>query len=184
MKKKRADGLSTGIDVGDIRLRMNQVQIEYPYFVHDTLTKLLQEHIIEKIQREMKLDKISKKIIESTRIGENPIPYKKKSIKWSIVSDYKSIDGFPVAVMIEHGRKAYFIRPKKPTPSRKNPTLRFENKRRQTVFSKGHWIPPYHARKYVYETVQENKKKIKRELNKKTHEFVREIMGETLFTVP
>ena len=176
MKKKRADGLSTGIDVGDIRLRMNQVQIEYPYFVHDTLTKLLQEHIIEKIQREMKLDKISKKIIESTRIGENPIPYKKKSIKWSIVSDYKSIDGFPVAVMIEHGRKAFFIEPRQDRP---NATLKFDIDNK-IFFSKGHDIPAYPAKNFVRDTVRENRKEVKRQLNLKTKEFIRAMMGENV----
>ena len=94
MKKKDPRSLSTGIDVGNIRLRLNQIQIEYPYFVEDTLEELLQVFIIDKIQQRMKEDKISKKIIESTRIARKPIPYKKKSIQWSIISDYKSIDGF------------------------------------------------------------------------------------------
>ena len=172
----------TGVDVGDIKLRVNQIQIEYPYFVEDTLRKLIEELIVKKIHARMSKDGISKKIIDSTHLGSRPYKHRKKSLIWTITSDYRSIDGFPVAVMIEHGRKAFFIKPKLPSPVRPNPTLKFDVGQK-TVFSKGHMIPEYEARKYVHDTVQANKKLVKRELNRKTHEFIRSILAEHI-TIP
>ena len=128
----------------------------------------------------MAKDGISKKIIDSTKLGESPIPYKKKSIKWSIISDYKSIDGFPVAVMIEHGRRAYFIQPRQDRP---NATLKFDINNK-IFFSKGHDIPAYPAKNFVRDTVRENRKEVKRQLNLKTKEFIRAMMGENTITVP
>ena len=171
--------LLTGVDVGDIKLRINQMQIEYPYFVEDTLRELVEKIIIKKIHERMEKDGISKKIIDSTKLGESPIPYKKKSIKWSIISDYKSIDGFPVAVMIEHGRKAYFIKPRQDRP---NATLKFDIDNK-IFFSKGHDIPAYPAKNFVRDTVRENRKEVKRQLNQKTKEFIRIMMGENI-TIP
>ena len=182
-ERLESGNLSTGIDIGDIKIRMNQMQIQYPYFVQDTLEKLMDDLIIKKIHYQMKQDKISKKIIESTRLDKKPYKHRKKSIVWSIVSDYRSIDGFPVAVMIEHGRKAFFIRPKPPSDDRPRPTLKFEIGK-DTIFSKGHRIPAYQAKKYVYETVKDNRKEVKRELNRKTHEFIRAMMGEHMIHVP
>ena len=127
----------------------------------------------------MRKDSISEKIIESTTSQGHDIfrVTGRNAIKWNIVSDYKSIDGFPVAVMIEHGRRAFFVKPKDSTKDRPNPTLKFEIG--DTIFfSKGHKIPEYKAKKYVSETVRKNKKTIQRDLTKKTKEFIRTMMGD------
>jgi len=180
--KLESGSLLTGVDVGDIKLRVNQIQIEYPYFVEDTLRDLIEEIIIEKIHAKMTKDGISKKIIDSTKLGTKPYKHKKASIIWTVISDYRSIDGFPVAVMIEHGRKAFFVSPKEPTDDRPNPTLKFEIGD-ETVFSKGHEIPEYKAKKFVYDTIRENRKAVKRELNIRTKKFVRILMGDHI-TIP
>ena len=181
--KLESGSILTGVDVGDIKLRVNQIQIEYPYFVEDTLRELITELIVKPIQRKMEADGISKKIIDSTKLGSKPHKHKKASVIWTVVSDYRSISGFPVAVMIEHGRKAFFVEPKDPTYSRPNPTLKFDIGD-ETVFSKGHHIPEYRARKYVHQTVRENKKDVKRELNRRTKGFVRAIMGNEFVVAP
>jgi hypothetical protein len=171
--------------MGDVKLRVAQITIDYPHFLEKTLGDLITKHILEKIHKQMRRDGISEKIIESTVSRGHDIDTGyggftvtgKNAVQWNIVSDYKSIDGFPVAVMIEHGRRAFFVKPKEPTKDRPHPTLKYEID--DTVyFSKGHKIPEYRARKYVSETIRKNKKKVQRELSKKTKEFIRTMMGD------
>lgn len=173
----RSGSILTGVDIGDIKLRISQIQIDYPYFLEKTLGELLEKHILKKIHVKMEQDGISQKVIQSTKIDAKPIRSSKQTVKWSIVSNYTSVSGFPVAVMIEHGRRAFFVEPKEPTDDRPNPTLKFEINK-AVFFSKGHWIPAYPAKKFVFNTIRDNKKLVQRELNAKTKEFIRIMMGD------
>ena len=57
----RSGSLLTGVDVGDIKLRISQIQIDYPYFLEKTLGELLEKHILKKIHVKMEQDGISQK---------------------------------------------------------------------------------------------------------------------------
>jgi len=52
--------------MGDVKLRVAQITIDYPHFLEKTLGDLITKHILEKIHKQMRRDGISEKIIEST----------------------------------------------------------------------------------------------------------------------
>ena len=60
-----------------------------------------------------------------------------------------------------------------------NATLKFDIDNK-IFFSKGHDIPAYPAKNFVRDTVRENRKEVKRQLNLKTKEFIRAMMGENV----
>jgi len=170
--------------IGKLRLNLAQVQIEYPEWTLRTLKKLVDELILRKIHSKMKGDGISPKIIASTRV-EYSRDEARKTITYKIISDYKAINGFPVAIMIERGRKGFKLLPKMRLVKNKKTgkmemklgTLSWIDKvSGERAFSKGHEIPPYTARRYVWRTIHENRARVVQRFDDETVRFIRRIL--------
>lgn len=154
------------------RLRINhaQIQMEFPDFTLTTLKKIMTEEVLRPIQSQMRSDGISEKIIEKTRI-EYVQNIQRGTITYKVISDYKSIDGFPVAIMIERGRKGFWLYP------RNKKALSWLGKLSgKRFFSKGHYIPPYRARRYVWNTVNQKREVVRKKFAQETRRFIRNIM--------
>lgn len=137
-----------------------RVIIQYPGFIDFTLRKLIDDNVVKTIHNKMRRDGISEKIIASTFLSVE-FDRKARSIKYFIISNYNADTAtggkFPVAIFIEEGRRAYLVEAPEPTADRPNPHLKFEGKDGNEVFRKSVKIPRFSARKYVQETIQEQK---------------------------
>lgn len=163
-------GPDTKAVITKLRINHAQIQMEFPDFTLTTLKKIMDEEVLRPIQSQMRSDGISDKIIDKTRI-EYVQNRRRATITYKVISDYKSIDGFPVAIMIERGRRGFWLYP------RKKKALswlgKFDGKR---YFSKGHYIPPYRARRYVWNTVHQKRQIVRKRFAQESRRFIRNIL--------
>lgn len=152
--------ITTTKQLETIDLNFARVIIQYPGFIDFTLRKIINENIITVIHNKMRRDGISEKIIETTFLSIEQ-DRKKRSIRYYVVSNYnadtKTGGKFPVAIFIEEGRRAYIVEAPEPTDDRPNPHLGPIDKEGVPPFLKRAKIPRFTARKYVQETIQEQK---------------------------
>jgi len=111
-------------DLSRIRFGLGQLQMQFVDFALDLMQAIIEEEIIQPIKQKLRSESYSPKIIAEVR-AEVKTRTDNKTITWLIISDFTTPDGFPVAVMIERGRKAYVIFPKPPT--QKRPRLSIES---------------------------------------------------------
>ena len=158
-----------------MRLGLSQFILEQPVFVEKTLTKILTKLILRPIHQQMRRDGISRKIIKNTYIDPSSLHSENgRTLTWRIISDYTTIDGFPVSIMIERGRRRFFLMPKPPTSRRKRPTLMWTKGKRR-IFSKGHWIPRYIPRRYIYHTIKSTRLRVARTFNAEQRRYYRRL---------
>lgn len=155
-------------DAIDLESKMAQIQMQYIAFVVSTLTTLLNQIIIDKIQQKMRDAKVSAKVIDRTYLATTA-ERNGQTITFSIMSDYISDSGFDVARMIEYGRRAYFVK-----PVRKKFLSWIKNGTR--FFSKGHKIPQKAALHAIMDTIVSGQPKVQKELNKHTKAWLSEIL--------
>lgn len=108
----------------------------------------------------MRANHVSEKIVERTYLEKRTISTSNvKGLEFYIKSDYISESGFPVAVMIEKGRKEYDVPkfPITPTQERPNPHLKYIGKDGEPVYRKKVKIPRKPAGNYIVDTISEKK---------------------------
>lgn len=164
--------IQTEKDVRHLEAGLAQIQLQYVPFVVSTLTTLINELIIDPIQDKMRRAGVSSKVIDRTYLD---VKAEKQgdTITFHIKSDYVSESGFPVAKMIENGRKAYFVK-----PVRKKFLSWIKNGTR--YFSKGHRIPEKKAGMYIFDTIQSGQPKVQKELNNRTRIWYKAILRDSL----
>lgn len=113
-------------EIAQKKLRLAQIKMQYHGFAVFTLTRLINEIIIDPIQRQMESRNYDRKIIERTYL-DSKVEGKGRGtqVTFHVKSDYISETMFPVAVMMEKGRKAYSVKAPEPSPDRPNPHLKF-----------------------------------------------------------
>lgn len=90
--------------------KVMQIQQQYPQFLEIQGLRIINQEIIDPMQKRMEAEGYSKKIIDSTRVleinvgGDGVLDY-------TIISDYESDDGFDVAKGREEGTEGVFLRP-------------------------------------------------------------------------
>lgn len=156
----------------DILIKTGFAGITFQAFIVNELEKILDEEIVTVIRGKILLEGFSPKIAESTRLARSPIAKAPGRISWTIISDFKAINGFPVAVMIEEGRKAYVVIPVKAQ------ALHWVDKESgKDIFAKRVKIPRFRPRRFVKDTIKEKTPVVQEKINKVTLEFVEDILG-------
>lgn len=159
----------------DLFLKIGFIGQTYNAFIVNELETILNDEIVKPIQQKMASEGFSRKIIDSTRIAKTPVALTPGRITWKIISDYTAINGFPVAVMIEEGRKAYVIIPVKAQ------ALHWIDKDSgEDVFSKRSKIPRFRPRKFVQNTIRERKPRVQEKVDLATQRFVDDILTDTM----
>ncbi len=153
-------------DLQILESKLAQLKIEYTPFVIATFRQLLEEIMLPKIRNRMGTLGFSQSIIDKVRVKQQAIR-EKHTIRFYIVSDYHSKNGFPVADIMENGRRAYFVRP------RYKKALRFFIKGVKK-FSKLNKIPLLRAYKILYNTVRQYERQVKYQFKIKQNEWMRE----------
>lgn len=160
----------------ELRIRLAALKLHLPELVLQTLDDIVKTEVIDTIKQKMQNDGISIKIINSTKMERK---ISGLTITWTIISDYKAINGFPVSVMIERGRRRFLLLPKilrsSPEERRKNPKMAKALswvKNGQRFFSMGHEIPEYKARLYVKIVVASKRKKIQKRATKEATKYI------------
>lgn len=144
-------------DIRERKFRLAQIKLQYSGWAVFTLSRLINEFIIDEIQKKMEQANYSKKIIERTYLSKK-IEGKGKTavLTFHVMSDYISESGFPVAIMMEKGRKSYIV---KPHENRPNPHLKFI-KDGKVNFRKSVKIPKKEGTFIIRNTIHANKEKI------------------------
>lgn len=156
----------------DIVIKTGFVGVTYQAFIVNELHKILEEEIVQVIRDKMLIENFSPKIAESTRLAQSPRGERPGRISWTIISDYTTLNGFPVAVMIEEGRKAYVIIPVKAQ------VLHWVDKQSgEDVFASKAKIPRFRPRRFVIDTIKEKTPIVQQKINDKTEQFVRDILS-------
>ena len=142
---------------------LTRFEMGYPQFRFDTVTKLLHDVMLPEIHARMAALYFSPKIIKATRI-ENIKIFGNGNIRYQIVSDYKSEDGFDVSRAREEGTKRHFIAPtKKLALSWLAGYVR--------LFSKGHWVRGIRKSNVIKKTRKRMEPKIQKMLDDATDSY-------------
>jgi len=161
----------------DILLKVSFINATYNAFIVNELEKILNDEIIKPIQDKILMEGFSPKIASSTRIAKTPVATGPGRITWTIISEYTAINGFPVAVMIEEGRKAYVI-----VPIRAQALHWVDKESGEDVFAKRAKIPRFRPRKFVQNTIRERTPLVQEKVDLATQRYVDDIMTDT--TIP
>jgi len=163
--------LDTSNDIKDLQIKVARIKLEYNFFIIKAIEETLQDQLIVPIWNKMRADGRSEKIIRSTRLSKNPTIVRPGVMQWMIISDYTTASGFPVSIMIEFGRKAFTI-----VPVRAKALHWIDKASGEDVFAMKANIPVFKARKFINNTIRENKRKIQAEINEKTERFIGDIL--------
>lgn len=176
------------IDARKIASAVAQIQMQYVGFVVFEMTTLINQLIVDPIQNKMRAKGISSKVIDRTYLDKTVIQYG-QVIVFVIRSDYTSEKGFPVAVMIEFGRRAFFVRPLLSSGREQFVRVRIPGKFTSTLpkalhwikdgknfFSKGHRIPRKPGSYIITDGVRSGQPKVQRELTRRTKKWVNGIL--------
>jgi len=169
--RKKGFLIDTAKDIDDIQSRVAQIKLQYNHFIVKVIEKILKEDLIDIIKQKMADDGRSEKIIRSTRISANPVVISQNQLRWFVISDFKAINGFPVSIMIEEGRRAFTI-----VPVKAKALHWIDEATGDDVFAKRANIPPFRARKFIANTLRERKKIIQQKVNEQTERFIEDIL--------
>lgn len=158
----------------DLLLRIGFVNQTYIAFIVKEIEIALNAEIVTRIQEKMQSHGFSRKISDAVRIAGAPVAKSPGLIAWTIISDYKSLDGFPVAVMIENGRKAYKVFPLDPEG-----WLHWVAKDGSNVFAKKSKIPRFPATKYVRDITKARTPFVQARIDSATQRYVDDILIDT-----
>lgn len=89
---------------------VTRFEMQYPRFIKEVATKIVEEEILKPIHQEMKVWNYSQKIIDSTTI-ENLVVDDEGFVQFEIVSDYESESGFDVSLAREEGTRKHWVAP-------------------------------------------------------------------------
>ena len=149
-----------------LRLKYVQIRLQYEKFLRTTVTKIVEENIINRIKARMAAVGLDQKIIDAVSVSF--IAVKGKEVKIRIRSDYESENGFDVAYAVENGTDDHWIEPKesslvaasvgapKDTPKgqRKKKALHWVE-HGNNYFSKGHVVGGIPRHRIIKNTIKE-----------------------------
>lgn len=155
-------------DLQELDNKVAQIEAQYAPFIILTLTTILNEYIIDPIQDAMRNAGVSQKVIDRTYLDVHA-EKTTNQIVFHIKSDYISESGFPVAKIIENGRRAYTIVPNK--------------KRFLAWLDQGKWhkalkveMPIKEAGHYILDAILIGQPKVQQEVNIRTKEWLNKIL--------
>ena len=166
--------VTTEKDFNRLLTKLAQIEMQYPQFLASALTTIINQEIVDAIHDKMRSQGISRKIIDTTFLSTT-VQKSTNDIRFKIISNFVSETGFPVAQIIEHGRRAYTIKAPEPTADRPNPHLKFI-KNGNTIFAKKVDIPELPARKIIQSTINKKIPRIQRRLNAETKRWFKGIL--------
>lgn len=167
--------IKTDKDIKELESKMAQIQLQYEPFTVFSLTTIINQELVDVIQNKMRKNGVSQKVIDTTFLDDNVLIHGNKFF-FKIKSTYIDPDsGFPVAVMIEDGRKAYTIKAPPPTPERPRPHLTPIIGGEQKFLKKAD-IPEFPAQKNVESTIRRRIGVVQRRLNRETKKWIRDIL--------
>jgi hypothetical protein len=169
--RKKGFLIDTAKDIDDLQSKVAQIKLEYNNFIVRVIVQILNEDLIQVIQRKMADDGRSEKIIRSTRLSDSPVVISQNQLRWFVISDFKAINGFPVSIMIEEGRRAFTI-----VPTKAKALHWVDESSGKDIFAKRANIPPFRARKFIEKTLRERKKLIQQKVNEQTERFIEDIL--------
>jgi len=155
-------------DLYKMQTALSQIQAQYTPFLVFELTTMINIMIVDKIQEKMRRAGVSRKVIDRTYLDRQVIENGREII-FTIKSDYISETGFPVARMIEYGRRAYTVRVK----YKKALSWIDEGVRK---FARQTNIPVKPGLFAIVNTIRSETPKIQRELNKRTKKWISSIL--------
>lgn len=125
-----------------------QIQNQYPRFLEVEGLKILNQEIVDPMQKKMEAAGYDEKIIQSTRVLEINVTGE-GILDFAIISDYEADGGHDVALGREEGTEGVFLR-----PVFKLALTWIQQGIR--LFSFGHWRPGIDATHIVRDVVREN----------------------------
>ena len=161
-------------DLARIRFGIGTLQMEFVDFALDLMQAIIEEEIIQPIKQQLRSESYSPKIIAEVR-AEVKTRTDFKTITWLIISDFTTPKGFPVAVMIERGRKAYVIFPKPPSRERPNPALKIPTPDGD-IFRKKVKMPRLPGNHIVFRTVRKKRNRVRKRFNTEANRFIKEVL--------
>jgi len=163
--------IKTEKDIQELQSKVAQITMQYEAFIVFSLTTIINQEIVDKIQNKMRANNVSRKVIDQTFLDPNVMIIGNKFI-FKIKSTYQDPDtGFAVAVMIENGRKEYTISAPEPTAERPRPHLTPIIGGEQKFLKKVK-IPVFPAQKNVKDTIAQNIGKVQNKINKDTRKWI------------
>lgn len=156
----------------DTEIKLAQIKLQYSGFVVFTTTRLIEEEIIDEIHRKMEAANISKKVIQTTFLDKKVIAegIRAKHVLFFVRSTYISDTGFPVAVFIEKGRKAYDVK------ALYKKALSWIDKLGTRIFAEKVHIPKYVGKKFIEDTIREKRPAVQRRLDEETKKWIDSIL--------
>ncbi len=161
-------------DLARVRFGLETLQIKFVDFALDLMQSIIEEEIIQPIKQKLRSESYSPKIIAEVR-AEVKTRTDNKTITFLIISDFTTRGGFPVAVMIERGRKAYVIFPKPPTQRRPRPALKIPTEGGD-IFRKKVRMPRLPGNHIVFRVVQKKRNTVRRRFNAEANRFIKEVL--------
>ena len=154
----------------DVVFALEQFRIQYPRWRRMKIRQILQEIIVKEIKAKMERKYFSPKIIENTRLGHIKID-QNGDIEYSIISDYKSEEGFDVALAREEGTKRHWI-----APVRKL-ALHWVSGYIH-LFSRGHWVRGIKPHKLIERTMKQRHGMVQKKLDRATDKYFMELLRD------
>lgn len=155
--------------IRDLQIKLAQIKLQYSGFVVFTSTYLIEQEIVDSIHQKMQANHVSSKIIERTYLDKQIIRQPGvKGVEFFIKSDYISDSGFPVSLIIEHGRKAYDIY---------GHPLTWIGKDGKRHFAEHVKIPRKHPGRYIISTIKEKRPVVQQRLNEETAKWIKGILN-------
>lgn len=156
----------------ELPLKVAQLKLQYSGFAVFTATRIIEQEIIDEIHSKMESANISKKIIQTTFLNKKVMSVgakSKKSLLFYVTSNYVSDSGFPVAIMIERGRKEYDVYPVK----KKMLSWLKDGIRHAALHVH---IPVYPARRIIENTIRDKRPVVQQKLDEATVQWMKSIL--------
>ena len=166
--------VTTEKDFNRLQTKLAQIEGQYPSFLVFTLTTILNQEIVDEIHQKMRSGGVSRKIIDTTFLS-TVVQKSNNDITFKIISNFVSDTGFPVARIVENGRRAFTINAPDPTEDRPNPHLKFI-KNGTANYVKNVNIPVKPAAKTIQNTINKKIPTVQRRLNQETKKWFRQIL--------
>ncbi len=171
------DALSSLSDIGKVEFNLSQIELFRFDHGRQTLTTLVNQHIIDSMHSSMKSANYSQKIIERTFLDRIEF-LGNGDAQIHIKSDYSSESGFDVSEAREKGTKRHKIEPKGGTSPAGPPFALsfFINGKR--VFSKGHYVSGIIASHIIENTIQSNESTVRSEFQRIEQQWINDTLAK------
>ena len=178
----------------DAAFHAKRFMLVYPTFRIEVTKKLLDDIMLKAIKTEMRKNKFSKKIIDSTYIRIDGVDTATGDVLYTIVSDYKvesKYGKYDVSEGREYGTSRHWIAPLYakvlhwlsggPQSGRSRVAIfakRHDNKKGSDKFSKGHYVSGIIGLKIIQRARERLEPKVQKEMNKRTAVLLSEVYAD------